>query len=556
MKRYTTLLLIFIISVKISTAQTKALDNNIIKYWHYRTRMLDNFISIGTKAGQSLPFGTRNEYGKKILSQGEGPILLGHYIGVLATEYKLLQKNNQNTEQTLKELYYALFAFNRLDLIAETSNCYNKQAKLDGFFVREDFPNNFVATNKNLNKNTLTNNTFIKGSGKTFTVTHTTHNGEYYCGKNPKGYGRKYTHLPMSLDQILGILMGVSLVNEMCEIETTYLDTPFQDGETSLKKEAKNIAQRLIYFAKKHHWSPREPDGDYIGDCEFVTKSKPNFFKNNATMYLFPRLISNIGKQIYGKRYGYLPLIDALGGLGSIILDNTQRSFYHRRMYIEMMALSNKDNNPFVSTAKKVKSISKKYNWEPFYYTLGCLLHDWKKDNTIKKQTLAMLSNAPFEGPFFHGVNDFAKNGWATEDRFTASLGGQYNGSRFPEITGNYIGLDYMLLHNMYLLTYANKTSSFGVLKNNKGIDYKHATSKIDIKKCVIGKKQSCKERQDYYKFLANLCKGSKEDCLKRTQNMYERKFGKGFKITNKKCEKIIFEKICREELKLNQKGE
>ena len=566
MKNHILVLLAIIYSAPFLIAQNNNIDNNILKYWNYRARLRNNFVAVGSEAGESLPFASRNKYGQTKLAQGEGPIMLGHYIGVLATEYKLLHLNKQDTEPTLQELYYALHAFNRLDLVAETSNGYNKEPKLDGFFVREDFPSDFVSTHPSLNKKTIKGKKFTKGSGKTFTVNCTTDKGETACDNmisasckvkaSAKGYAKKYTHIPMSLDQILGVLIGVSLVNKMLDADVTYLDKVFQDNESSLKKEAQNIAERIITNAKNQHLAPKEPDGDYIGDCDFRGKSKPHYFKNNATLYFFPRLTPSIGTAIYGKKYHYFPFVDLISGGASIQFDNMTGSFFHRRMYIEIMTMSGKDNNIFVATATKVKRKSEKYNWEAFYHTLGLLLHDWEKDSAIEKQTLEMLNAAPFDGPYFHGLTDFAKGGWATEDRFTSSLGAQYNGSRFPENTGNYNGLDYMLLHNMYLLAYQEAPKSYGKLITQDKANYKHTTATFGTEKCMKSQKQSCKERRSYYQFLHDFiyenCDDSKEKCNKRLDLMFNRKFGVDYKEVNLTCKKEVYKKNC--EKKLNPK--
>jgi len=549
--------LVFLCSLFGFSQQTD-LETNIQKYWNYRERMRNNFISIGDKAGQSLPFGTRNEREKGKLSQGEGPIMLGHYMAVLATEYKLLNLENADTSQTIKELYYALYAFNRLDLIAETVNGYNKKPALDGFFVREDFPSDFVDTNLSLNEHIINKKSFITGSAKSFKVKCTTHKGDKLCGLRlndnceisgkPNGYSAKYNHRPMSMDQILGILIGVSMVNNMLDENVTYLDNVFQDNETSLKKEAQQITDRILTYAKKNLWTPKEPDDTYIGDCGF-RNSKPNFFKNNTTIAVFSRFFSKIGKQVTGKRYGYIPIIGVFDGVGSIQADNFKGAFYNRRMYIEMMTLSNKDNNLFYSTAKRVKRASTKYNWEPFYYTMGQLLHHWKKDFAIEKQTLQMLNFAPKNGTYFHGVNDFSKNGWAAENRFTATLGEQYYGSRFIYITGNYIGLDYMLLHNMYLLAYHKNVVYANNGKEEILITPINTASKLSLKKCLKAKKQSCTERYNHYKFLYKNsfknCKDSKEKCKVKIIKSLNQQFKVDFNPNQKKCQKSELIKYC-----------
>ena len=88
----TNILILLLFIATLGYSQNTEIDNNISKYWNYRTRLVNNFISIGSESGQSLPFGTRNKRGKKTLSKGEGPIMLGQYIGVLATESKYMTK--------------------------------------------------------------------------------------------------------------------------------------------------------------------------------------------------------------------------------------------------------------------------------------------------------------------------------------------------------------------------------------------------------------------------------------------------------------------------------
>jgi hypothetical protein len=73
-----------------------------------------------------------------------GAINMGAYIGTLATEYYLLKKNNQNTERTLNELYYAMKAHERLDRKAEKMLPSNGDCDFNGFFVRDDIGLPFV----------------------------------------------------------------------------------------------------------------------------------------------------------------------------------------------------------------------------------------------------------------------------------------------------------------------------------------------------------------------------------------------------------------------------
>jgi hypothetical protein len=137
--------------------------NNMQKYVYYKQRFLNNFIAVGNGMGESLPLDIRrlnkinktDQNGVHEFAIGDATVRLGWYIAVLATEYKLLNDQGLDTYQTRKELYYALEAFNCLDLNAEsyfnlagTSNP-NQAIKppssdLNGFFIRDDMTDNFI----------------------------------------------------------------------------------------------------------------------------------------------------------------------------------------------------------------------------------------------------------------------------------------------------------------------------------------------------------------------------------------------------------------------------
>src|SRR5713101_3670758 len=102
-------------------------DEDHRKYWYYRTRLVNDFMLVGPDPGMSIPFNQRGlGYDGNIahtdhvaFKAGDGSAKLGVYIGVLATEYTLIRIHGQNTEKVIRELYYALNAFNRLDHTAE-----------------------------------------------------------------------------------------------------------------------------------------------------------------------------------------------------------------------------------------------------------------------------------------------------------------------------------------------------------------------------------------------------------------------------------------------------
>jgi len=125
-------ILLFIIIILLSfNGQAQSNSINLMKYWYYRDR-LKYFVVPGSGPGESQVAVTRNftldnirknhtlTYGQDCLD-GYGP-----YLGVLATEYYLLNHNNQDYSETLMELYYALMAYDDKMDDCETKPPWNK----------------------------------------------------------------------------------------------------------------------------------------------------------------------------------------------------------------------------------------------------------------------------------------------------------------------------------------------------------------------------------------------------------------------------------------------
>lgn len=103
-------------------------QENLEKYWKYRDQLKQRFMKIGTDDGESIPASViipSRQYGQvdqttgSIIQWRDATITMGYYWIVLATEYKLLSNVGEDVQPTLNELYYAMLAFNRLDMKAE-----------------------------------------------------------------------------------------------------------------------------------------------------------------------------------------------------------------------------------------------------------------------------------------------------------------------------------------------------------------------------------------------------------------------------------------------------
>lgn len=219
---------------------------NMKKYWWYRYRLVNDFMVKGEGPGKSLPMEERDQYLQpiaKIAKWGDCTINLGHYIGVLATEYALLSEQGQPTDTTKQELFYAISAINRLDNNAEAyySSFGASQAyPLNGFFMRDDVPSSFLIDNPNL-ANGVTSSRIIN------TVD----------ADNLEGLETN----EMSVDQVYDLMVGFALVSKFIPDNTYYIPDkstmihkPFADGETGFAEEIKNINDRIISRLADNNW--------------------------------------------------------------------------------------------------------------------------------------------------------------------------------------------------------------------------------------------------------------------------------------------------------------
>jgi hypothetical protein len=157
MKQILVFLVLSCNSIGIICQVTNEDQQNLEKYWKYRDRLNTYFMKIGSGDGQSIPMSCRipgwdaaggyetidiPHEDVTTLEWKDATISLGYFFIVLDTEFKLLSKSGQNVQSTLNELYYAMQAFNRIDMTAEGYLAGNPTAEsnpedLNGFFLRD-----------------------------------------------------------------------------------------------------------------------------------------------------------------------------------------------------------------------------------------------------------------------------------------------------------------------------------------------------------------------------------------------------------------------------------
>jgi len=298
LKKLSRIILILVCTVASCNAQNDYINHK--KYWYYKTRFNNDFVLIGTEAGMSIPFNRRGNSGSSALfdpgqslNSGDASAQLGCYLGVLATEYKLLKNNGQDLTKIKHEIFCALNAVNRIDYVAEAIFNENPAGgNLNGFFVRDDIPKDFAKKNYNhfnyyqplhglqgpRDANGYPNgpypsNITVQMQDKGFTQTFDW--GMAFTGGSSLDYitdrsvgktkdeaveGNEESH-----DQAYYLLMGLSLVSKLVD------DVPDGNsqfccgvGEVKLQSEAKNIAGRIInHFKSDEFWRLRNPaNGD------------------------------------------------------------------------------------------------------------------------------------------------------------------------------------------------------------------------------------------------------------------------------------------------------
>ncbi len=260
-------------------------DDHHLKYWYYRWRLRENFMKIGKGAGESLIADVRNTNmsttGDPLL-QNEGihlrfsdqTVFLGFYIGVLATEYRSLSYNGQNTDQTVKELYHALWALNRLDAgeenyfknvdpIPAVGNYYDENKHYDGFLIRDDADRNYFDYSHFENSPVPSIYDSIPSKVNSDWVYHKYYeDGASYFGVNDTvtrqeafDYRNEHGRNEMSQDQVVYLYTGLALVRRFIPNEVEYFENgqvQYFNGKDQNKTSLAEVARRITTRIASH----------------------------------------------------------------------------------------------------------------------------------------------------------------------------------------------------------------------------------------------------------------------------------------------------------------
>lgn len=287
---------IIVLCCDVLYCQTQEILNHK-KYWYYKTRFNNDFIKVGIKQGESMPFNQRGTNDAVIFPKysndikvGDCTAQLGVYMGVLATEYRLLKNKGQDLSKIKHELYCALNAFNRLDYFTE-QYIYNhphpsnpkttSQPNLNGFFMRDNIPAYFVDSNythfnyyndsSNYLGGGIADSTIFGDKGFTqFFKTGLTNTKSDYQEFYSKNFPDSWESVVLkskeeSQDQLYYLLMGTALVSKLVDAGETDNNTNFAygSGQADIRQEAINIADRLLkHVGNNLAWAIRNPVND------------------------------------------------------------------------------------------------------------------------------------------------------------------------------------------------------------------------------------------------------------------------------------------------------
>lgn len=425
-------------------------QEDLEKYWHYRSRFLGEdgyggFISVGPARGQSLPSSSRDitrdclrdwqliqtgverREGNGIYRWGDGTVHLGYYLAMLAMEYHNLEAANANTSATVRELYYALKAYERLDTLAEVN--LGLPADLNGFFLRDDVPLDFYVDETQANG--LRFQHLEKGGyeclGSDFSKPrNTVDNGTY-----------------VSQDQVTSLLFGFAFVKKFAG-NVVYQKAPDEKfGDLAML-----YSHLMVAYLREHKWRIKSPDGQKI----------PSRWGGDARAFniLFAKSAERITEGKFDYDYRKKTFIGRMikGSYGWAFGLHNRRNY---SMIFRLMLLSND-----WSADRLAKRANK--SGKIFYALADAVLNDRDLGDAVSIEELrALIKSAPWDGPCCGTPNCEAPDGWKSSHLWfhTSHKDGNPYGQTFE-----YPGIDFMLLYNLFYYKYQARMPRYQIAQS------------------------------------------------------------------------------------------
>jgi hypothetical protein len=502
--RLYTLFVLFFTSSFVSLGQD--IQHNLEKYWYYRQRLKDKFmvVSANNEQGTNIPMARIENilYNKRTwIYWGDGNGETQYYLGVLATEYRLLKDYGQDYTETRNELVYALRALERIDLNAEKEWRDPKTSQtgdLNGFFIRDDVDSSFAQRWAS-----PVNNWAGKGLASNYSRIDSAYN---YTNEKP---------FEMSQDNVWNYLLNLALVKKLVDDETKYTDA--SGAQVTIQEWTKKITYRMVdrlhfvdwTWGMWHlDWSTFPPhfvrDTIWFGHWQIRNPVTNQPVELGAEPFLLQSIFAEAGNWITDKEFGDMNFNLSAGLLdGEIcycteyIAMNTCLLFnfndYSMRALMTVMgedylkqywAAVGRNESLYLRLCqlRDAYFLNNNFIFYEHMPLIFLVLHGGYPNETNKTEVNDLYENvlnqAPDCGPYNYGaghnLTDFSFF-WSATNRLVwpescASYSSPIN------FLGDYNGLDYMLLHNLYWLVYQDKiqsniywTKNFAVSPNGWG---------------------------------------------------------------------------------------
>jgi len=452
------LLLILLLSRVVSFSQDNY--NLQAKYWMYRDRFEKYFVENHYSLHTPFAYGAGNYQGNFTITENltingfhhiaDNTWYEGMYIGVLATEYKLLKINGYDNEanRTLEELKNVLKTINRYDRVAEDIFYYNNNYYYEG-------------------------GSTIITEGNICDVPYEPLNGFFVRHDNYCGHFEA-----MSQDQVWSLYTGLALVKKLVD-------------DTWTNNECKGITHRITNAM--HHWTMGDhhyyngtyweiylPDNSYDGDYSHILK--PKIFQPNTDVTWL--------KYGHAEAAHFITDLNEHAGTSEdlssketfkIAMDNVWQfigfnvSFKFNAYGITALDCIGNIENDGESSYYFINWVNEETDLQYYkgafshFPLISVILYNYENqltDNYYKE----ILNNAPMCGPRSISLGGVSEQ-WATLNLLACPW---HHEEHHPDGTvylpNDYFnGLDYMWLYNLYMLVfhpYDYKQTAF------KNIDY------------------------------------------------------------------------------------
>jgi hypothetical protein len=469
MKKILLFIIFLICCLEIVTSQTPA--QNLNKYWYYRERLKKYFIAsvLIDAPSTNLPAGRINKWwGGLSLFMGDQNSDLSYYIGMLATEYKLLQLYNIDYSSTRSELLYALKAMERLDYTAESY--WGGSDTLNGFMIRGD----------------VTRDTIIKYNPPFANMFGFVQNELDFTYKKDGVDIHTQKPYEMSKDNVWGILLNLALVRKLVD-----------DNEISGK--ARDIADRLVDWmhcidcSYVPYWGDlcingcwlikNAATGNHVADgwdvneipsldpcvymdgfsygfaeaadwicrlnegCQYPTDSYAGLVECYQNTHCCGHHYNN---SIYEKDYFYFGVINN-------VLDNGRGTGRYRTLATVFSTdFNGGDWSTYYELVRQRGSETVPNEHLPLIWRLLHGEYDTQYQREIFQSEISyyemLLNDCPSNGIYYNCI-DNTSNGsqyWKLGCRLTDALTNEKKTN--PWFSGHYPGIDYMMLHNLFWL--------------------------------------------------------------------------------------------------------